>query len=287
MDTIYVNNNGKVLENLGLTIETGNRGYLYGDGLFETIRVMNGLPLSLDAHIMRLKEGMAALQMHIPTFYSVDFFEEKILELLLKSGIENGGKVRLSVDRLTGGTYLPETNEVSYFIEVYPLKNNDFELNVRGNDIELFAKMTKQQNVLSNFKTKNSIINVMAALEARNKELDDLLLLNDKGNIIEGTSSNLFLVSNGILYTPGLDEGCVGGIMRMTIINLALENNIKVYESPITPGNLLGADEVFLTNTIGGVIWCSSFRSKQYKNTVSCQLVHLLNQFNNKGKAVC
>lgn len=118
----------------------------------------------------------------------------------------------------------------------------------------------------------------MAALYAQEHDLDDVILQNDKFEIIEGTSSNLFIVSNGVLYTPGLDSGCVGGTMRMQLINLAIKNNIRVYESNIAPSNLLVADEVFFSNAISGIRWVASYKTKRYFNSVSQKLVDLLNQ---------
>ena len=94
----------------------------------------------------------------------------------------------------------------------------------------------------------------MAALSAKEKNLDDLFLSDVKGNILETSSSNVFVVSNGVLYTPGLDEGCLAGTMRMQVINLALNSGIKVYECSILPQNLLAADEVFITNAIISVL---------------------------------
>lgn len=278
MNTLFVNNNGVILKNEGFTIETGNRGYLYGDGLFESIRIINGKPINLKVHIIRLIESMAVLKMRIPVFFTADFFYNRITELTKQSYIENGGRVRLSVDRMGHGTHFPETNEVCYFIEVYPMEDNLFTLNKKGWEVELFTTIHKEKNVLSNFKTKNRLINILASIEAREKKVDDLLLTSTKGCILEGTSSNLFVVSNGILYTPGLEEGCVGGTMRMTIINLALENNIRVYESSIIPQNLLMADEVFLTNAICGIIWVVGFRTKRYMKDTSQKFTDLLNK---------
>lgn len=274
---LYVSNNGELLENNGPTIEAGNRGYLYGDGLFESIRVINGEPINLDVHILRVLEGMAVMKMRIPTFFTQDFFYKKIKEVFIKSNLHEGAKVRLSIDRISGGTYRPISNEVTYFIEVYPLKNNQFMLNDKGIEVDLCQTIKKEKNCLSNFKTKNALPFVMASIEAAEKNLDDILLTDKKGAIVESTSSNIFLVSNGILYTPGLEEGCVGGTMRMTIINLALENNMRVYESPIMPQSLFYADEVFLTNAINGITWVGGFRTKRYVNNTSQYLITLLN----------
>jgi branched-chain amino acid aminotransferase len=283
MEKIYVNNNGELLENNGPTLEAGNRGHLYGDGLFESIRVFNGNPINLEVHILRLIEGMTVLKMRVPNFFTTAFFFDRIAELIEKSNISKGGRIRLSVDRSRGGTYRPETNEVSFFIEVYPMESNAFVLNNKGLEVDLYTAIRKENNILANFKTKNGLVYVMGAIEAKEKGLDDMLITNAKGGVLEATSSNLFVISNGVLYTPGLEEGCLGGTMRMTIINLAIENNIKVYESSITPQNLLIADEVFLTNAINGIVWVGGYRTKRYMNTVSLNFVNLLNKhYSNK-----
>jgi branched-chain amino acid aminotransferase len=118
----------------------------------------------------------------------------------------------------------------------------------------------------------------MAALSAKDKGLDDLFLSNDRGNILETSSCNIFVVSNGVLYTPGLDEGCLAGTMRMQIINLAISHGIKVYECAILPQNILAADEIFITNAIRGINWIGGYRTKRFFNNMSRKLIVLLNE---------
>jgi branched-chain amino acid aminotransferase len=274
---LYVNNNGEIIANDGPAIKAGNRGYLYGDGVFESIRILNGVPINMENHIKRMLEGAKRIKMRPPSYYDVDFFKKAIEELSSKSGITEGGKCRIHIDRAPGGTYSPETNEVEFFIEVYPLENNGFELNMRGLEVDLFMDLKKPKTTLSNFKTKNGLLYVMASITAKEKNLDDYLIQNNTGGILEGTSSNLFVVSNGVLYTPGLEEGCLAGTMRMQIINLAIENGIKVYECNILPQNLLVADELFYTNAINGIQWIQGYRTKRYSNNVAKQFIGLLN----------
>lgn len=152
-----------------------------------------------------------------------------------------------------------------------------FELNAKGLEVDLYMDMKKPKIKLSNYKTKNGLISIIASITAKEKGLDDYLIANSNEGIIEGTSTNLFVVSNGVLYTPGLEEGCVAGTMRMQIINLAVENGTKVYECNILPQNLLVADEVFLTNAVKGIIWVSGYRTKRYFNNISRNFVDLLN----------
>ncbi|MBK6953300.1 MAG: aminotransferase class IV [Crocinitomicaceae bacterium] len=274
----YVNNNGVLIPAESYSIKAGNRAYIYGDGLFESIRVINGRPINIKNHVFRMKEGMKILRMICPASFTVDFIEHEIQTLIDQNGIDKGGRVRFSVDRKAGGFFMPHNNDIEYFIEANSLPNNKFLLNEAGLKIDQFEEMKKQINLLSSFKTKNGLIYIMAKLRARELGLDDLLIQNDRMGIIEGGSANLFIVSNGVLYTPGLDSGCLGGTMRMQIINIALANNIKVYECNISPQNLLVADEVFYTNAIEGIIWVGSYRTKQYINYLSGQLIDRLNE---------
>jgi branched-subunit amino acid aminotransferase/4-amino-4-deoxychorismate lyase len=274
---LYINNNGSVLTNDSPTIHAGNRGHVYGDGVFESVRIMNGQPINLANHIQRMLEGAKAIKMRTPVFYTVDFFFDKIIELCQRSGIGEGGRCRISLDRISGGAYSPESNDATFFIEVYPYASNNFELNAKGLEIDQYTDIKKQKNSLANFKTKSGLVYVMAAINAQSRNLDDVLIVNDNGGILESSSCNMFVVSNGVLYTPGLEEGCLAGTMRMQIINLALQNGIKVYECNILPQNLLAADEIFFTNAIRGINWVSGYRTKRYFNNMSRKLVAILN----------
>ncbi len=266
-----------MLTNDAPTIHAGNRGHVYGDGVFESIRIMNGVPLNMENHVRRLLDGAKAIKMRPASYFTTQFFEEKIIELCQKSEIIEGGRCRISLDRVTGGAYKPESNEASYFIEVYHYETNNFELNSKGLEVDQYTDIKKQRNFLSNFKTKSGLIYVMAAINATERKLDDVLIANDAGGILESSSCNIFVVSNSVLYTPGLEEGCLAGTMRMQIINLALKNGIKVYECNILPQNLLAADEIFFTNAIRGVNWVSGYRTKRYFNNMSRRFVALLN----------
>lgn len=276
---LYINNNGTILTNDAPTIHAGNRGHVYGDGVFESIRIMNGIPLNMENHIRRLLEGAKAIKMRPASYFTYEFFKDRVIELCQKSEITEGGRCRISLDRVTGGAYKPESNEATYFIEVYPYETNNFELNSKGLEIDQYSDIKKQKNFLSNFKTKSGLIYVMAAINATERKLDDVLISNDRGGILESSSCNIFVVSNGVLYTPGLEEGCLAGTMRMQIINLALNNGIKVYECNILPQNLLAADEIFFTNAIRGVNWVSGYRTKRYFNNMSRRFVALLNDY--------
>ena len=274
----FYNINGKIVSKDETGIAPNNRAYLYGDGCFETIKIVKGKPINIENHISRILSGAQVLQLRIPAYFSAHYFKVQIGELIHHSGHNLGGRARLSFDRSVGGTYMPTTNEVSYSIEFIPDQTDGYALNEKGLEVDIFNDIKKPINKLSTIKTKNGLVYVMASLDAQAKQLDDVLIQNEKRSIIESSSSNLFVVSNSVLYTPSLDEGVLAGTMRMTIINLALKAGIKVYECAIMPQHLLAADELLLTNAIAGVKWIGGFRTKRYRNDMAKRLIALLNE---------
>jgi len=274
----FYNINGKIVLQSESHIAPNNRAYLYGDGCFETIKIVNGKPINIENHISRILSGAQVLHLRIPAYFSAHYFKVQIGELIHHSGHNLGGRVRLSFDRSVGGTYMPTTNEVSYTLEFIPDNTSGFTLNEKGLEVDVYNDIKKPINKLSTIKTKNGLIYVMASLDAQAKQLDDVLIQNEKRSIIESSSSNLFVVSNGVLYTPSLDEGVLAGTMRMTVINLALKTGIKVYECAIMPQHLLAADELLLTNAISGIKWIGGFRTKRYRNDMAKRLTNLLNE---------
>lgn len=254
-----------------------NRAFRYGDSLFETIRIINGAPHNLESHINRLFSGAKVLSYEIPSHYNTDFFRAEIGKMLQANGIELGAKVRLHLYRSGDGAYRSNDDNVSYLITGESLPNNHFTLNQEGLSIDIYNDVKKERSILSNLKTGNALLYIMAMNQAKKKGWDEILILNQNQSIIEASQANIFLVSNGVLYTPPLSDGCVGGTMRMNLINLALENRVTVYESSLTPQNVLVADEIILTNAVQGVQWVGAFRGKRYYNKMARTLIGYLN----------
>ncbi len=120
---------------------------------------------------------------------------------------------------------------------------------------------------------------MLAGLYKKSKNLDDCLLVNDKGHIIESISSNIFAVKNGVLYTTPVSDGCVEGVMRKKIMEVAAKNRIAVQEVSILQNILLSSDELFLTNSIRGIRWVVAYKQKRYFNNTSKILTEKLNEF--------
>lgn len=274
----YINHNGKFILSDAPMVTANNRSFRYGDALFETIRLVNYNPQFLKEHLLRLTSGMEVLKMEMNSNLNATFIEHAILELAQKNNVTSDGRVRLTVYRNEGGLYAPSDNKISFVVEVYPIEEKGYILNQKGFTVDLFTEFKKAQNTLSSIKSANSAIYVMAGIHKTKNNLDECLLLNDKHHIIEGISSNVFAVKNGVLYTPPVGDGCVNGVMRKKIIEIAQANKIAVYEISVMQNVLLGADELFLTNTINGIRWVVAYKQKRYFNDTSQRLTQKLNE---------
>lgn len=259
-------------------LKSSNRSYRYGDGIFESIRVINGKVCFLSFHLTRLFKSLAMLNIQLPTHMDATFLEKEIIKTLEKAEIKNGGRVRLAVFRADGGYYIPETNEGKFLIEVSSLDINEYVLNTEGLKIDLFETYKKSLNALSSMKSSNGLFYVMAGSYAKANGLDDCILLNDMGSLAEGISSNIFIGFNGVLYTPSENQGIIPGIMRGQVIEIAKKNKIEIQECPLNPQVLLKADEVFLTNSTHGIRWVSAYRKKRYFNKLSKSLIEKVNE---------
>ena len=275
---IYLSHNGNFILADMPVVTANNRSFRYGDALFETIRITNYNPQFLKEHLMRLHAGMDILKMEMNPLLNSTYLEHAILELAQKNNITSDGRARLTVYRNEGGFYAPSDNKVSFLIEVDSLDEIGYTLNSKGYTVDLFTEFKKAQNNLSSIKYANSAIYVMAGIHKVQQQLDECLLLNDKHHIIEGISSNIFAVKNGVLYTPPVTDGCVNGVMRKKIIEIAQANKIAVYEISVMQNVLLGADELFLTNTINGIRWVVAYKQKRYFNDTSKKLTEKLNE---------
>ena len=275
---LFVNNNGTIVSAEQPVVTARNRSFRYGDALFESIRFTNSQPQFLKEHLQRLFTGMKVLKMQKDNLYSESFFENAILELALKNSITTDGRIRLTVYRNDGGLYTPDNNSTAYLIEITPLNDVGYFLNQKGITVDLFNDFKKQKNTLSSIKSANSIIYVLAGIYKSQNQLDDCIILNDESHIIESISSNIFAVKNGVLYTPPIADGCVDGVMRKKIIEIAQTNRIAVYEISVMQNVLLGADELFLTNAISGIRWVVAYKQKRYFNNTSKKLIEKLNE---------
>ena len=275
----YICYNGDFLSAESPVLRVSNRSFRYGDALFESIHACGTEAQFLDLHLNRLKQSMQWLNMIVPAFYTLENISQQITKLLNKNRIFGGARIRLTIFRNPGGLYTPEDNTVSFILESIPLEFVHYSLNSHGYVIDLYTGMPKPVHRLSSIKSTSALLYVMAGIYKTENGLDDCILINEKGHLVESGSSNLFILRNGQIFTPGLEEGCLPGIMRQVLISCIQSTGKKFSENvPLRVPDLMTADEVFLTNAIAGIRWVGAFEKKRYYRDVSRQLVQQLNK---------
>jgi len=262
--TEWINHNGAWLPAGSPVLRAGNRGFRYGDGLFETLLVLDGRIRLNDYHFDRLFAGLGHLRFDIPPAFSPENLQASILQLCERNGHTTLARVRLTIYRGNGGLYDPETNEPQYLIESWSLTPRDVALNEAGLTIDLYPDGMKPCDGLANLKSNNFLLYVLAALYAKERRLDDCLVLNHHRRLADSTIANLFYVKDQHIYTPPLSEGAVAGVMRRFLLTSLPGAGFSVAEQPIRAEDLLDADEVFLTNAIKGIRWVGQFRTSGY-----------------------
>ncbi|MBC7417113.1 MAG: aminotransferase class IV [Pedobacter sp.] len=263
---------------LGTPIITAeNRAFRFGDGLFESMRMIDGKLQFADLHADRLAAGMKVLKIDGHALMDSYFLKQKTADLAKRNKWAGNARFRLSVYRAGAGLYTPEYNKNGYLLEGNALHSNTYELNKKGLIVDLFTDLPKAINKLSNLKTANALIYVLAGLFKQQNSLDEAFILNDKGFLCESISANIFVVYDKKIYTPALTEGCVAGVMRSSILYLAKINNIQVVEAEINPKVLAEADEVFITNATRGLQWVMGYGRKRYFDKVAKLLSQTLN----------
>lgn len=272
-----INYNGEILPADSKLLTIANRGFRYGDGLFESMRMMKGKLKFVDLHADRLQRGMRALHMDGYSQMDAYFLKEKAEELAVRNKAKHA-RLRLTVYRDAEGLYTPTQNKSAYALELQHVDEPRYFLNTKGLIMDMYSDMPKAVNMLSNLKTCNSQLYVMAGIFKAQNRLDEAFILNQNGFLCETISANVFVLYQNHLYTPALSEGCIGGVMRQVVIDLAIANNIPMTEAQLDPEILNQADEVFITNATRGIQWVMGFGRKRYFNEISKLLIEELNK---------
>jgi len=273
-----VNFNGGMLQEGELFLNEENRGLQYGDALFETLRVVNGTLFFWEDHYFRLMAGMRILRMDIPMEFTMEYLEAQILKAIEANGLTAKARVKLLVFRNNGGLYTPTDNSVQFIITATSLEQPFYIVEDRPYEVELFKDYYVNADMLSNLKTTNKIVHVVAGVYAQENNYQNCLLLNQKKQVVETINGNLFLVSGQTIKTPPLTDGCLNGIIRKKLIELCsgLED-YELEEASISPFELQKASELFFTNAIQGIVPITKYRKKQYGTETSKNLVGKLN----------
>ena len=272
-----VNFNGNIQENSSILIEN-NRGFLFGDSVFETIKMLDNKVLFLEDHYFRLMASMRICRMEIPMNFTMEYFESQILNLIQSLKNSNSFRVRFTVYRDSEGFYLPKSRNVQFIVTTTPLNSELYSFQKEIYEVELYKDSYVPKQLLSTLKTNNKMLQITGSIFAKENGYDNCLVLNDEKNVVEALQSNLFMKIGNVVVTPPISDGCLNGIMRKQVIEILNKmDGIEVKETSISPFDLQKADELFLTNVITGIQPITKYRKKEYTVNFSNEILVKLN----------
>jgi branched-chain amino acid aminotransferase len=273
-----INFNGTIVSQ-DTNILTQNRAFLYGDGVFETVKIVNSKILFLEDHYFRLMASMRVVRMEIPMNFTMEYIEEQILSLAVTNDLSSSSRARITVFRNDGGYYLPKVNTVSFLIHTVGIEEVLYSFNQEKYEVDLFKDFYVTKQLLSSIKSTNKMLNITASIFASENGYDNCLLLNDSKNVVEAIQGNLFMLTGNKLITPPVSEGCLNGVMRKQILELAKKMvDLEVIEEVISPFDLQKADELFVTNVIKGIQPITKYRKKEFDVVIAKALLERLNE---------
>lgn len=230
-------------------VDVSDRGFQYGDGLFETLLIRRQTPLFLSPHLERLRWGCAKL--------SIPFPDERIvraeIDRLCKE--KHDGVLKIQLTRGVGGRgyQCPDFTEVTRVLSFHPLPDHPVELKKQGVRVVICQTRLGINPALAGIKHMNRLEQILARQEWNDPEIREGLMLDAEDCVVEGTMSNVFLVKNSVVYTPLIDRCGVAGIMRALVLEIARKKGMETEQRRIKWSDVLGADELFLTNSLIGV----------------------------------
>jgi len=274
-----INLNGTIVKDTEANLSVHNRGFAYGDSVFETIRVVNAKIMFWEDHYFRMMASMRIMRMEIPASFSPEFLEQEILNTIRDNDLlEETARVRFAVYRNQGGYYSPSTREISYVMTVERMDNAFYLLNNESYEIELFKDHFVGNGLLSTIKSNNRAVNVLGSIFAKENDYHNCLLLNEKKSVVEALNGNIFLVSGSKIKTPPLTDGVLNGIIRKQLLEIIGKTDAyQLEEASISPFELQKADELFITNIAVGIQPVSKYRKKEYEAIVAKDLLSKLN----------
>lgn len=265
----FINYNGKIIKNTKPVILADNRSFRYGDGCFETMKMLNGKIVLEAYHWERLFTSLKLLHFNKSAYFISEAFKEEIIDLARRNHHKKAARIRVTIARGSGGLYDPQNNHPNYVIETWDLNALNNKLNENGLVIDIYRDAKKVADGFSHVKNNNFLCYAMAAFWAKENKLNDAILLNPFDRVADATIANVFIVKNGIIKTPALSEGCIDGVMRKYLLECFTKEGIPFEETKIFVEDFADANEVFLTNSIRGIRWVKEVGKIKYKQQLA------------------
>jgi aminodeoxychorismate lyase len=271
-DANYLFYNGSITKTGKLIISPDNRSFRYGDGFFETMKLVNGKIVLEELHMERLFSSLERMQFQCPDYFTPAYIREYVLALAKKNYHDKLCRIRLTIFRGDGGLYDVNNHFPHHLVQTWPLDNSYKALNENGLELDFYKDARKGCDEFSAIKTNNYLPSVMGALWARQHKLNDVVLLNPYDRVAEATIANVFIVKDGVIRTPPLSEGPVNGVMRRYLLKRIREEGMPHEVVPLQPDDLLQASEIFLTNSIYGIRWVKKLGDNGYTSQAATLL---------------
>lgn len=255
-----INHNGQLLPAHQPVFAHNNRLRM-GDGFFETIRLFSGKVAFVQQHFERIVQSCVLYQMELPSHFTLNYFTEAITQLAQANGLQHG-RLRVQFYRQGGGRYLPLQSSAGFVMEIEDDGYKQYELSILPK-VGFSTHSVRLEHSLGTVKSSSAIMSVVAALEAQNRGVDELLINNHKGYLCEAIAANVFVVKNVSQWiTPPLSSGCVDGVMRRMVISLADAAGVEVQERPISPQEVQQSAALLLTNASKGIQWVQELEGR-------------------------
>ena len=258
METIWCD--GKFLDENNFKVSPFDRGLCHGLSFFETLLAVDGQPRLLTEHLSRLETGLERLGVN-----SVELAEaglrNAMISLIAKNGLQHGmARIRFAISLGNGPLDMTDNGNAWAWMTVS--KFNASDCNVRMTS----APWTRdKESVLRGLKVGNYAEHLVAMDMARREGFEEMLFYNTSDELCESAMANIFLIKGNVISTPSLDSGCLAGVTRALILKLAAKNSIRCREKPLRKGDVKKADGIFLTSSVKGPIWVSTFGGRHYE----------------------
>lgn len=245
----YVYLNDRVVPESEACVSVFDHGFLYGDGIYETMRAYDGVVFMFDEHLSRLQRSASLIGLAIPK--DMQDLQKAVYETMQANSLSDA-YIRLSVSRGYGPIGLdPDLcKKPTLVIITNPFKSYPDSYYENGIGLIIAAVRRNHKEALNpQIKSLNFLNNILAKIEAKRVDAYEAIMLNSEGHLTEGTISNIFFVRDGVLCTPSVECGILDGITRSLVLDLAARKGIIINEGSFIPEDIYGASEVFLTNS--------------------------------------
>lgn len=253
-------------------ISPDNRSFRYGDGLFETMKVVDGRILLEALHMERLFRSMELLRFDLPAAFTPAQLRSQVLAITEKNGVSPLARVRVTVFAGEQGLHETVRRAPHCLVQAWDAGSAANTFNENGLEIGIYTEGHKSCDVFAQLKNNNYLTYIMASLWAQERKLNDAIVLNAYGRVADATIANVFIVKDGRIKTPALSEGCVNGVMRRHLLHSLRKAGMPVEETRLLPEEVMEASEVFLTNAIKGIRWVKQVGESGFGNDISTLL---------------